>query len=220
MTASRAPAKTKTRRPLDGDRIERAALQLIEKDGLAELSMRRLGAALGVEAMSLYHHYPSKAHLLDSLVDRLLATIPAPDPSLPWREQVRHICLAYRQLGLRYPRFAHFFVVHRLNTRGGLAFLERIASIFADAGFGDELAARSFRVMGYYLMGAVLDETAGYAAGPTAADPVPPAEQAEIAPTAMRFGPYFGRDHWERTFLMGLDLVLDGLAAPRQAKRP
>ena len=73
---ARQPAKRakKPRRPLDKEAIELAALALIDKDGLGELSMRRLGKKLGVEAMSLYHHYPSKAHLLDALLDRLIAT--------------------------------------------------------------------------------------------------------------------------------------------------
>ena len=201
----------KTRRPLDRERIERVALELIDKEGLGELSMRRLGKRLGVEAMSLYHHYPSKTHLLDALLDRLIATLPVPDPALPWRERARAISRGYRALAAKHPRFAPFMIVHRMNTRVTLGWLESMVRVFADAGFDAEEGARAFRIVGYYMMGAILDETSGYAGGPTAAEVVPPSEQAEIAPTVTRFGPYFAREHWDTTFESGLDALLDEL---------
>ena len=49
-----------------------AAVALVDSDGLDRLSMRRLGAALGVEAMTLYHYVPNKAALLDGLVEWVL----------------------------------------------------------------------------------------------------------------------------------------------------
>jgi AcrR family transcriptional regulator len=224
--APRAPESAHrrvSRQALDRERIELAALELVEKDGLAEFSMRKLGAALGVEAMSLYHHFPSKGHLLDALLDRLMATTVPPETSRPWRERARVFCLAYRELAFRHPEFARYMILHRMNTRGSLAWLEGVVKIFTDAGFETELAARAFRSMGYYLMGCVLDETAGYAKGPSAAEPVPAAEQAKIAPTVMKLGAYFAREHWDRTFLVGLELLLDGferqLAAQDVAER-
>jgi AcrR family transcriptional regulator len=208
---SAPPAERKRRKPLDRERIEHAALVLVERDGLEAFSMRRLGKKLGVEAMSLYHHYPSKAHLFDALVDRLLSEIDAPDTTQPWKQRARSFSLAYRGVLLRYPRFAQLMLLHRMNSRRALAWLESVARIFKDAGFDAESGARAFRVLGYYLMGAIIDETAGYARGPSAAEPVPLAEQAAIAPTVVAFGPYFGREHWETTFLAGLELVLGEL---------
>ena len=217
--ASRGPAseatpsgKRRTRKPeLDRERIELAALELVEKEGLAEFSMRKLGAALGVQAMSLYHHFPSKAHLFDALLDRLIGeTTKVCAVARPWRERVRLFCIAYRDLARRHPEFSRYMILHRMNTRGGLAWLEAVVSMFGGPGVDVETAARAFRCVGYYLMGAVLDETAGDARGPSAAEPVPAAEQSEIAPTVMRFGPYFQPEHWDGTFLVGLDLLLDG----------
>jgi AcrR family transcriptional regulator len=206
-----AAKKSSRRRPLDREAIERAALDLIEKAGLEELSMRRLGKKLGVEAMSLYHHFPSKAHLLDALVERLIVTLPAPDPNLAWRQRIAAQCFAYRALAAKHPRFAPFLIVHRMNTRVTLTWLERMAKIFSDGGFGPEAGARAFRTMSYFLMGAVLDETSGYAQGPGAAEPVPEAEQRSLAPTVASFGPYFGREHWDATFERGFGALLDEL---------
>lgn len=204
---------------LDRERIELAALELVEKEGLTDFSMRKLGSALGVEAMSLYHHFPSKAHLFDALLDRLLEeTIVACSGPRPWRDRVRSFCVAYRDLARRHPEFSRYMILHRMNTRGGLAWLEAVVSMFAGSGVDVETAARAFRCVGYYLMGAVLDETAGYARGPSAAEPVPVGEQAEIAPTVAQLGPYFQPEHWERTFLVGLDLLLDGFERTLEAE--
>jgi AcrR family transcriptional regulator len=191
---------------------------LVERDGLEAFSMRRLGKKLGVEAMSLYHHYPSKAHLFDALLDHLLSQITPPDTTPSWKERTRSLALAYRAVLLRYPRFAQFVLLHRLNTRRGLEWLESVARIFVDAGFDAESGARAFRIVGYYLMGAIIDETAGYARGPSAAEPVPPAEQAAIAPTVAAFGPYFSSEQWETTFLAGLDVVLSELERLKGAR--
>lgn len=51
------------------------AVELVDEQGLAALSMRRLGAELGVEAMALYHHVGSKEELLDGLVEHLFAEV-------------------------------------------------------------------------------------------------------------------------------------------------
>ena len=108
------------REPLTRQRVLRAAVELADAGGVETLSMRKLGAALGVEAMSLYHHFPSKAHLFDALLDRLVVESSASDDrTLPWRERARLLCLSYRNLGRRYPEFARFMILHRMNTRGG-----------------------------------------------------------------------------------------------------
>jgi AcrR family transcriptional regulator len=205
------PEASKRRKPLDRARIEHAALLLVDRDGLDAFSMRRLGKKLGVEAMSLYHHFPSKAHLFDALLDGLLVQIELPDPALEWQARARALALSYRAVLLRHPRFAQFALLHRLNTRAGLAWLEHVARLFSQPDFDAESGARAFRILCYYLMGAIIDEAAGYARGPSAAEPVPPSEQAAIAPTVMTFGPYFAREHWERTFVTGLELVLGEL---------
>lgn len=216
MKTRRGPKRPRAtqRTTLSSDDIERAALAMVERDGLAQLSMRKLGAAVGVEAMSLYHHYPSKAHLMDALLGRLLREIEVPGPPLPPRERLRRGCIAYRAMALRHPELAQFVLVHRMNTAEGVSFLERVVQPIAEAGLDNETAARMFRVLGYYLMGAILDETAGYAKGPSAAEPLPLDEQAKLAPTLIGMSPYFKPEHWEATFLLGLDLVLDRIWPP------
>jgi AcrR family transcriptional regulator len=221
-----AGARARKKKPLSPERIQDAALTLIEEIGLESFSMRSLASRLGVEAMSLYHYYPSKAHLLDALLDRLMATLDVPGPSVPWRERMRAIGVSYRALALRYPKFAPFMLVHRMNTREALALLEKMVMPFVDAGFDARQAAHGFRLFGYYLMGAILDEAAGYSRGPSAAEPVPVSEQRNIAPVMLGLGPYFAESEREAIFLRGLEIILDAFEALqrsnacRDLKRP
>jgi AcrR family transcriptional regulator len=91
------------RHALTRRRILDTALQLVDSEGLRALSMRRLGAALGVEAMSLYHHFPSKGELLDGLVATVLSEVPLPEATpTGWEDAVRYGFGAFRRI-LRHP---------------------------------------------------------------------------------------------------------------------
>jgi AcrR family transcriptional regulator len=204
--------------PLSTDRIEAATLELIERDGLEAFSTRKLAAELGCEAMSIYHYYPSKAHLLDALFDRLIGGIPPVDPALPWRKRVEALAFAYRAMAHRHPRFFPFIALHRHNTRVGLAWLERMLAVFRDAGLDTETAARFFRIVGYYVIGGVLDETSGYARGHSSVAPVPEAQVERDYPLVTAVNRYFKPAEHERTFRLGLDALLDRVEAAAAAR--
>lgn len=207
------------REPLSAARIEVAALDLIEEGGLDAFSTRKLAIALGCEAMSIYHYFPSKAHLMDALVDRVVGEMTFLPADRPWRERLRALGFAYRTTALRHPAFVQFLALHRLNTRTGLGFLERVLTIFRDAGFDTEQSARLFRVMSYYIIGAALDEAAGYGKGTSAVEPVDPDEVTADFPMVAAVNPYFKAAHHEATFAIGIDILLDGLEAEREAAR-
>src|SRR3989442_15028291 len=96
---------SRRRTTLTRERIAVAAVALIDGEGLDALSMRRLGAALGVEAMSLYRNFPSKAALLEAVVARLLAELPVPAPTAArWQDAFRALARAYRALLTRHPK--------------------------------------------------------------------------------------------------------------------
>ncbi len=196
---------------LSRERIEIEALALIEREGMAAFSTRRLGQALGCEAMSLYNHFPSKAHVLDALVDRVLAGIPIPDPALPPAERLRALARHWRAMARAHARFYPWLALHRWNSPTGVAFLGQILDCLHAAGLSDERAARGFRVLGYYLLGATLDEISGYAQGPSSLHPMTDEELARQFPAVAQAGRYFAPAHFDKTFELGLDLLLQGL---------
>jgi AcrR family transcriptional regulator len=80
------------------------AIQLADRDGLGELSMRRLAEELGITAMSLYGYVPSKAELLDVMADRAYAEIPAPGrPATPWQTTLTALAERHWALLLCHP---------------------------------------------------------------------------------------------------------------------
>jgi AcrR family transcriptional regulator len=201
------------REPLTERRIIDAAFAVIEEVGLAEFSTRKLAQKLHCEAMSIYHHFPSKAHLMDALVDRSLADLaPVPD-DLPFIEQVRRVFCSLRAIGLKRPSFFQFLSVHRLNTPYALGQLDMAIAIFRTAGFDDRTAAHLFRLVGYYVMGATLDETNGYAKGPSSVQTVSDEDLKRNYPNVYAAGPHFSAENWDMIFHRGLDILLSEIEA-------
>src|SRR2546428_8634676 len=131
-----AKVLTSRRRPLTTERIVEAAIELIDREGLGALSMRRLGAALGVEAMSLYRHFPSKAALLEAVVARLLAELPVPAPTAArWQDAFRALARAYRAVLTRHPNAIPLLATLELSNPGSLAVAGAVMALFSSPGF-------------------------------------------------------------------------------------
>lgn len=202
-------AINKKRAKLSRDMIERAAFEVIEREGLAGFSMRKLAQALGCEAMSIYHHYASQAHLFEALVERLVGELEIPSRELPWRQRARAVMGDFRAVGRAHPAFAPFLVTYRMNSPKCLQWLDGVLGVFEDGGFGKERAARLFRAAGYYLMGAILDETAGYAKGASAVTVVDDQQLGRDFPNVAAAARYFSVAEFDKTFDIGLDMLLD-----------
>ncbi|MET8165163.1 TetR/AcrR family transcriptional regulator [Streptomyces sp. NPDC005329] len=92
---------------LDRDRITEATVRLLDAEGLAKFSMRRLAAELNVTAMSVYWYVDTKDDLLELALDTAFGELTAlPDPTdedADWREQLRTLATEYRGLLVRHP---------------------------------------------------------------------------------------------------------------------
>ena len=81
----------------------RTALRLADEDGIEAVSMRRLGQALHVEAMSLYKHVPGKEEILDGIADLVMEEVEVPSRDLPWRAALRQSAISTYEALLRHP---------------------------------------------------------------------------------------------------------------------
>ena len=106
--------------PLSRERIVDAALALIGDSGLDAFSTRKLGERLGCEAMSIYHQFPSKQHLLDALVEHAIGTGEIPEPGPDSQARVRAMLHSYRAMARRSPQLFPLVALHRLNTPAGV----------------------------------------------------------------------------------------------------
>ncbi|AJT65602.1 hypothetical protein T261_3941 [Streptomyces lydicus] len=104
----RPPLTRKADQPagLDLDKIVAATVRLLDAEGLAKFSMRRLAAELGVTAMSVYWYVDTKDDLLELAVDAVAGEMALPDESdatADWRDQLRLLATGYRDMLLRHP---------------------------------------------------------------------------------------------------------------------
>ncbi len=149
---------TVPRRRLTRRRILRAALALIDRDGLDALTMRKLGAALGVEAMALYRHVPSKDALLDGVVELLAQEIDVPPPGSEWRDALRRILRSYRTVAHAHPHAFPLIALRPLQTADARARADAVVQMLLAAGFDERTAAVAFGTAASYANGFLLEE--------------------------------------------------------------
>jgi AcrR family transcriptional regulator len=136
-------------------------LALADERGLAGVSMRAVAARLGVTAMSLYHHVRDKDGLLDALVERLLAELPLPDPSLPGEERLRALADSLRETAARHPAAFPLLLGRPVATPAALAVREVVYGALTDAGVPDALVPRAERLLSTFVIGFAASEVGG-----------------------------------------------------------
>ncbi|TMR24886.1 TetR/AcrR family transcriptional regulator [Nonomuraea turkmeniaca] len=150
------------REPLSRERVLAAAVVLADAEGIKALTMRRLAADLGVEAMSLYYHLPGKEALLDGVVETVVAEIHdavgRPDMTKPdgdWRTRLRQRFLAAREVMLRHPWAPGLLGSRRTIPAGVVAYYDGIVGTLVGAGFSYHLAHRALHAFGSLPLGFV-----------------------------------------------------------------
>lgn len=162
---SRAPASTVDacagptgRLPLSCDRIVVAAVRYVDQDCLDGLSMRRLGAELGVEAMSLYRYFPSKAALLDAVVGRMLSDVvlPGADAGAGWEDAVQTYARSFRAVCAAHPRLLPLLATMGPTNPTLQGMERRMTDLWQAAGFDAQTAASVQTALQGYLTGSCI----------------------------------------------------------------
>lgn len=151
------------RTPLSRERITSAALVLIDAEGLDALSMRKLGAALGVEAMSLYNHVRNKDDLLGAVTDHICAEIlerfdATADEPATWQARATAMAYAYWTVSREHPRAFPLVSEKPIDSMNGMMMLARCLEIFTDAGLSLDDAAAAFHAAAGWLLGTIEQE--------------------------------------------------------------
>jgi AcrR family transcriptional regulator len=209
------PAREPRRPPLDRRRIAEVALRIIDAEGLEQLSMRRLGAELGVEGMAIYHHFRNKAEVLDGVLELLLEEVELPPESAGTPlERLRRMFEATRAVAIRHPHAFLLLPTRRFNTDKALEYYERLLGLFRDAGFDARESARFFRLLAGYVTGAGLAEIGSRAQQPDAT-PVRLERFSEPRrfPLVTRIVPELKVANLDAVFAFGMDVLFDAMAA-------
>ncbi len=225
--ASPAKPATRPRTPLNRDRVLRAAVALADEHGIGSLSMRKLGQAVGVEAMSLYNHMASRGDLFDGMIDLVFGEIGLPSGEADWKTAMRQRAVSARQVLIR-----HRWAIGLMESRSspGPATLRHHDAVIGSlrrAGFPVALAAHAFSVLDSYIYGFALQEAS-----------LPFDTEEETADLARTIMARFSSDEYPHLteltvehvlqpgydyrgeFEFGLDLILYGLERARDMAQP
>ncbi len=221
MTIPTANA-SKRRIPLTRERVLAAALELADVGGLEALSMRKLGQALGVEAMALYYHFANKERVLDGIVDLVYSEIELPVTGIGWKAAMRRRAISVRDVLLRH-RWAIDLMESRTNP--GPATLRHHDAVIGSlraGGFDMAATATAYSLLDSYIYGFALtklnlpfaDTSDIVELSEAMLAPFEPGAYQNLADFitehAMQPGYDFG-DEFER----GLDIILDGIERGR-----
>ncbi len=199
------------RQPLSRRRVLEEAVRFVDREGLEALTMRKLGAELGVEAMSLYNHVPNKSALLDGMVEVLLGELEVPAEDHGWEERIREGYRAFRRLAHEHPNVFPLLVNRPPETMDGVWLVEEFLRTLEEAGFGKETALHAFRALSSYTFGYAMAEIRGFALEPDGSRPGAHRLSREEFPRLSELGPLLEDVDHDTEFEFGLDLILDGL---------
>jgi AcrR family transcriptional regulator len=208
-------AMTQTRSRLTAEQVADAALDLLDREGLDALSMRRLAGELGVGTMTLYGYFRSKDELLDAVVDAAVAEREPFSFEGSWQQQIRRLMQSSRRNLSRHPGLVKVRAERPVLRPEALRFAETGVRILRRAGFPAADAARAFRLLFTYVFGYVSfspDESAADARrdARAAMAALPPDEYPTISATSEELADAMAG---HETFDFGLDRIVDGLEA-------
>lgn len=147
--------------PLKEQRLLDAALELVDEAGMDGLSMRRLGARLGVDAMAVYYYFPNKQALVTRLVESVFRGLPPVADGGRWQARVLNWAAAYRGLALAHPNlvFQIFANAEAVNLAVAIA-NESLHRAIGEAGLQELEIAPSADTVVDFVHGFVLAEVA------------------------------------------------------------
>ncbi|HYI23682.1 MAG TPA: TetR/AcrR family transcriptional regulator C-terminal domain-containing protein [Candidatus Limnocylindrales bacterium] len=215
--------RPESRIPLSRDRVLRTAMEMADEGGLATLTMRGLGQALGVEAMALYRHVANKSDLIDAMVDLVFSEIELPVAGADWRIEMRKRAVSVREVLSRHHWAVGVMESRRHPGPSNLRHHDAVIGCLLAGGFDMTMAAHAYSVLDSYTYGfAQTQMNLPFGAG---SQDVQETARRMLTPFPVDEYPNlvaFITDHatnpdydYGDEFQYGLDLILDGIARDR-----
>ena len=216
-----ASQKSKSmRKPLSRERVLETAVALADQRGAEALTMRKLAAELGVEAMSLYNHVENKNDLLDGMINLVFGEIEVPPPGGDWKSELRT-----RATSTRTALNRHRWAIGEMEGRTDIGpenmrVHEGVLACLRDAGFTVEMTIHAYSVQDAYIYGFVLQETDMSSETPEDFAKEARRQMKEYESVHSDFpnlvevvGGYVAEHgyDYDTEFRFGLDVILDGL---------
>ncbi|MFB9904469.1 TetR/AcrR family transcriptional regulator [Allokutzneria oryzae] len=198
--------------PLTREKIVAEAVALLDEEGTAKLTMRRLAQRLDAGPTTLYWHVDTKDDVLDLALDAVFGEVVLPEPTGDWRADVRALVTGWRAAMLRHP-WSAALVGRPMVGPNVLARTEFLYAALVRAGFTKAALATAAHGLANYVTGSALTlTTARSEDGLVAAEYL--VEQWESYPTLVDNG-HLREEDWDAVFAQGLESFMDGLESLR-----
>lgn len=207
---------------LDAGTIATAALGLLDESGVDGLTMRKVAAALDVQAPALYWHVKNKRELLDAMARALFVSavhgLEAPRRETEWQDWLMELAGRLRAALLRYRDGARVLAGTNVSDDSMWRVTELTLRTLEDAGFSIRDAARVFPILLHYTIGFVIEEQARTGVEYPDGNPYRPDQLAEVVDgeryplTARMVGDLFATDS-DAEFDHGLRVIVAGIRA-------
>lgn len=220
---SKKPRGGRRDSPVTRAAVLSAALEIVDRDGVDGLSMRRLAEAVGRDPMVIYRHVPNKAAVLDGVAEIIFGQLSVDATALDWVAEVRRVAREFRRVALEHPRVVPLLVTRPLATPLGqrppavVRPLEDMLALLTHIGYTEVDSLHIYRALFGFLYGHVLNELQELVESPDETDDLlrlglyrlPIGEFPLVRDLASVLAAYDGAVELER----GLDILLAGLAA-------
>ncbi|MGW4088830.1 TetR/AcrR family transcriptional regulator [Nocardia sp. NPDC004750] len=152
-SSSSQPQRTGRPARISRAEILAAADSVIDAEGVAKLTMRRLATELGCTPMALYHHVRDKEDLLRLLLNEYADQVAWPDLPEEPRERVRVAARAMHDVLAARPWIVEILTADDLLGVSALWVSESIVDGFVAGGLPLDRAAQAYRVIWHYTAG-------------------------------------------------------------------
>ena len=201
---------------LNRDRVLQAAVAFADEHGLGSLSMRKLGEALGVEAMSLYNHVANKNDVVDGILDLVLSETEPPSATEDWDTAIRTSAISVHQALRRHPWASSLLMSPDHIRPARLQYMDSLLGRLREAGFSADTTYHAYHILDAHILGFSLWQ-AGHSFKAAdlpdlAADFIRRFPLDDYPHIAEHFEQHLTEgDHHVSAFEFSLDLILDGL---------
>jgi AcrR family transcriptional regulator len=216
-----ANSRPRGRRGLDRNVILDAAFDMLSRYGEVGFSVRKLGQRIGVDPMTVLHHFGSKDELMRRIADRALDTVELPLPSGDWRSDLRHVAAAYRDLAHRHPRLFHLHFRFHATGPADHASSEVVYRALRSAGLPDAEAAGLGLAFYAFILGYALAEAEGLL------QPISDEDEAELkeldpltCPATLALIPAFKALNPDAAFDASVAAFIEGIACRCNQAKP
>ncbi len=201
---------------LTSEEIATAALAVIDRGGLAALSIRAVAAELGVGTMSLYRYFADREQLEGYVVDLVFASVTTDLPArLSWAKRVEMLLQSLRDAVADHPAVVPLLLTHRFTAESAMPWAEQLMSALAKAGLDGKHRFLAFRLLTSYVIGVVQSEHFGVL--PLGGQPIEAERHEQEYPLLAENAPYARNAVSDEEFRWGLAIVLNGLEATIEA---